>query len=56
MAISIYLDELSVLFELFAEVKGQDGYVVFKKELNVKAFLIKRKSLNLIYEKENKKS
>jgi hypothetical protein len=51
MAISIYLDELSVLFEFFAEVKGQNGYVVFNKGLNVKAFLIKRKSLNLIHEK-----
>jgi hypothetical protein len=43
MAISIYLDELSILFEFFAEVKGQVGYVKFCKELNVNAFLIKRK-------------
>lgn len=53
MAISLHLDELSVIFEFFAELKGQNGYVPFNKGLNVKAFLIKRKPLNLKHEKES---
>jgi hypothetical protein len=45
MAISIYLEELSVLFEFYAMVNGQEGFVLFYKGLNVRAFLIKRKSI-----------
>jgi hypothetical protein len=43
MAVTIYLDELSIPFEFFAKIKGQEGFVRFYKGLNLKAFLIKRK-------------
>ena len=41
MAISIYLDELSLLYEIFAY--KDDQLIKFHKNMNAKSFLIKRK-------------
>lgn len=43
MAISNYLDELSILYEFFAEVYRPGNFIKFQKGLNINAFLIKRK-------------
>jgi len=43
MAVSLNLEELSEVFEIFAEIEGQDEFVRFQKGLNIKAFLVKRK-------------
>ena len=43
MAVSLHLEELSMYFEIFAEIKEQEEFVRFRKGLNINAFLIKRK-------------
>jgi hypothetical protein len=43
MAISIYLDELSALFEFFAEINKSGNFVRFQKGLIIRGFLVKRK-------------
>ena len=43
MAISLYFEELSEIFEIYADVSGDLKFVWFRKGLIVKAFLIKRK-------------
>ena len=43
MAVTIHLAELSDMFDLFAEIKGQEGFVKFQKGLSINAFLIKKK-------------
>ena len=45
IAISIYLNELSILYEFFAEINKPGNFVKFYKGLNVSAFLVKRKSI-----------
>jgi hypothetical protein len=43
MAISLHLEELSEIFEIYADVSGDLRFVWFRKGLIVKVFLIKRK-------------
>jgi hypothetical protein len=43
MAVSINLEELSSSFEIYAEVESQDDFVPFYKNMEINAFLIKRK-------------
>ncbi|WP_439330555.1 DUF6934 family protein [Niastella populi] len=43
MAISLHLEELSETFDILADLNGNWEFVPFHKELNVKAFLVKRK-------------
>jgi hypothetical protein len=43
MAVTIHLEELTDMFDFFAEVKGQVGFVRFQKGLNINAFLVKKK-------------
>jgi hypothetical protein len=44
MAISIHLEELSELFEIYAEVENSIELALFHKNMKVNAFLIKRKN------------
>ncbi|MCS3795707.1 hypothetical protein [Niastella sp. OAS944] len=43
IAISLHLEELSEMFDILADVNGDWEFVRFRKGLNVKAFLVKRK-------------
>lgn len=43
MAISLHLEELSEIFDIYADISGDLKFVWFRKGLIVKAFLIKRK-------------
>lgn len=43
MAVSLHLEELSEMFEILADLNGDWEFVRFRKGLNIKAFLIKRK-------------
>ena len=43
MAISLNLEELSLTFEIYAEIDKQDDFVLFCKGMEINAFLIKRK-------------
>ena len=43
MAVTIHFKELSEMFDLFAEIEGQVGWVKFQKGLNINAFLVKKK-------------
>jgi hypothetical protein len=52
MAISVHLEELSEVFEIYADISGDLKFVWFRKGLIARAFLVKRKILNLRYEEE----
>jgi hypothetical protein len=43
MAISLHLEELFAMFEIYVDIKGEWDFVPFQKGLNIKAFLVKRK-------------
>jgi hypothetical protein len=43
MAISLHLEELTEMFEIYADISGDLKFVLFRKGLIVKAFLIRRK-------------
>jgi hypothetical protein len=43
MAVSIHLEELCEMFEILADINGDWQFVRFRKGLNIKAFLVKRK-------------
>jgi hypothetical protein len=45
MAVSLHLEELSEMFEILADLNGNWEFVRFQKGLNIKAFLIRRKSI-----------
>ena len=45
IAISLHLDELSEIFEIYADVTGNLNFVWFRKGLKTNAFLIKRKMI-----------
>jgi hypothetical protein len=45
MAVGLNLDELSRQFEIYAEVDNNDEFIPFQKNMNISAFLIKRKFL-----------
>jgi len=44
MAVSINLEELSLNFEIYAEIDNQEDFVPFCKDMKINAFLIKRRS------------
>lgn len=43
MAVGLHLEELSEIFEIYADVSGDLKFVWFRKELIVNAFLVRRK-------------
>ena len=43
MAVSLHLEELSTIFEIYAKLKEQGEFVPFRKGLNINAFLVKKK-------------
>jgi hypothetical protein len=43
MAVGINLEELSEKFEIYGEVDNEDDFVLFRKNMRISAFLIKRK-------------
>jgi hypothetical protein len=45
MAVTLHLEELSLMYEILADTTGQKEFVRFQKGLNIKAFLIKRKCI-----------
>jgi hypothetical protein len=45
MAVSLHLEELTEMFEILADLNGNWEFVRFQKGLNIKAFLIRRKSI-----------
>ena len=45
IAVGLNLEELSVKFYIFAEADEEDYYIPFKKNMEIKAFLIKRKPI-----------
>jgi hypothetical protein len=45
IAISLHLEELSEMFEILVDLNGDWRFVRFQKELNIKAFLVKRKMI-----------
>jgi hypothetical protein len=53
MAVSLHLEELMRIFDIFAEIDEDEEFVRFQKGLNIRAFLIKRNLLNLKYEKSS---
>jgi hypothetical protein len=44
MAVGINLEELSSTFEIYAEIEKQDDFVPFRKNMEINAFLVKRKA------------
>jgi hypothetical protein len=44
MAVGINLEELSLTFEIYAEIDKQDDFVPFRKNMEINAFLVKRKT------------
>lgn len=56
IAVSLHLEELSIFFEIFAEINEQEEFVRFRKGLNINGFLIKRKIIKFGYEKESQNS
>jgi hypothetical protein len=50
MAIGLNVDELSVKFDIFGEADNGQEYKLFHKDMEVSAFLLKEKLLNLLYE------
>lgn len=43
MAIGLNLEELSETFEIYVEVDNENGFVPFRKNMEINAFVIKRK-------------
>lgn len=43
MAVGLNLEALSEIFEIYVEMDNEDGFVPFRKNMEIKAFLIKRK-------------
>jgi hypothetical protein len=43
MAVGLNLEELSETFEIYVEVDNEGGFVPFRKNMEINAFLIKRK-------------
>ena len=43
MAISLNLDELTKIFEIYAEVNGQEEFVPFHKNMVIEGFLVRRR-------------
>jgi hypothetical protein len=43
MAIGINLEELGKTFEIYAEIDGNNNFILFRKNMDVLAFLIKRR-------------
>jgi hypothetical protein len=43
IAIGLNLEDLSETFEIYGEVDNEDGFVSFRKNMEINAFLIKRK-------------
>jgi hypothetical protein len=43
MAVGLNLEELSIKFYIFAEVDNEEEYILFDKNMDIKAFLVKRK-------------
>jgi len=48
IAVSLNLDELSEIFEIYADITGNLDLVIFQKGLNIKAFVIKRKIIKFV--------
>ncbi len=44
MAIGLNLEELSVTYEIYAEIDSQDELVIFQKNMEISAFVFKRKA------------
>lgn len=45
IAIGLNLEELSRVFDIFVEIGGNDRFILFRKNLELEAFLVKRKQL-----------
>jgi hypothetical protein len=45
IAIGLNFEELSQVFDIFVEIEEGDRFIPFRKNLEVEAFLVKRKSL-----------
>ena len=43
MAVGINLEEISLTFDVFAEIEREDNFVPFHKNMEINAFLIKRR-------------
>jgi hypothetical protein len=43
MAVGINLEELCLTFDIYAEVDEQPDFVPFRKNMEINAFLVKRK-------------
>ena len=43
MAIGLHLEELSLTYEIFAQMKSQDQFIKFQKNMEISAFVIRRK-------------
>ena len=44
MAIGLHLEELSLTYEIFAQMKSQDQFIKFQKNMEISAFVIRRKA------------
>lgn len=47
MAVGLNLEELSLEFVIYAEVAEKEDFVVFRKNMDIQAFLVRRKLVNL---------
>jgi len=45
MAIGLNLEELSLIYEIYAHIDSQDQFPIFQKNMDLSAFLVKRKVL-----------
>lgn len=45
IAIGLNLEELSRIFEIYAEIEEDDRFIPFRKNMEIEAFLVKRKAL-----------
>jgi hypothetical protein len=44
MAIGLHLEELSLTYEIFAQMESEDQFIKFKKNMETNAFVIRRKA------------
>ena len=48
IVVSLNLEELSEIFEIYADITGDYDLVIFQKGVNIKAFVIKRKIIKFV--------
>jgi hypothetical protein len=48
MAVGLNLEELSRTYDIYAEVIQEDQFIPFQKNLEISAFLVKRKDIKIL--------